>query len=139
MEIASRGAVLVCGGLGGLMEAACRGAESGGGITMGILPGDDPSHTNPYVKIPLATVLGEARNAIIVKSADAIISIGGKFGTLIEIAFALKSNKTMLGINIWQLSRKGKIIRSVLETEDAAEAVTKAIYLAKSRPQKANK
>jgi len=88
-ELARRGAVLVCGGLGGVMEAACRGAKQAGGTTVGILAGKDRSDANPFVDIAIATGLGQARNAVIVRAADAVVAIGGGYGTLSEIALAL--------------------------------------------------
>jgi len=81
-ELALRGATIVCGGLGGVMEAACRGAHSAKGITVGILPGDDREAANPHVDIPIVTGMGYARNAIVVKSAQAVIAIAGSYGTL---------------------------------------------------------
>jgi uncharacterized protein (TIGR00725 family) len=95
--------VLICGGLGGVMEAACRGAKQTGGTTVGILPGDDRSAANPYVDIVIPTGLGEARNAIVVRSADALIAIGGAYGTLSEIAFALKAGKRVVGLGTWEV------------------------------------
>ncbi len=80
--LAKQGAVLVCGGLGGVMEAACRGSSLGGGVTVGILPGDSAKAANPYVQIPIVTGMGYARNVVVVKSAHAIIAIGGSYGTL---------------------------------------------------------
>jgi uncharacterized protein (TIGR00725 family) len=85
-EIASAGAVLTCGGLGGAMEAACRGAQAKGGVTIGILPGTRHADANPYVTHAIPTGLGHARNLLVVRSADAVIAVGGKFGTLSEIA-----------------------------------------------------
>src|SRR5229473_686544 len=85
------GAVLVCGGLGGVMEAACRGAREAGAITVGILPGERRSAANPWVTVALPTGLGELRNGLVVRAADALIAIGGAYGTLSEIALALKS------------------------------------------------
>src|SRR3954452_2780537 len=84
--LAERGALVVCGGLGGVMEAACRGAKEGGGATLGILPGLDRSHANPYVDVAVPTGLGEARNAFVVRAADALVAVGGEYGTLSEIA-----------------------------------------------------
>jgi len=84
-ELARKGAVLVCGGMSGVMEAACRGASAEGGLTIGILPGDSRQMANPYVQIPIVTNLGEARNVIVVKSAEAVIAVGGSYGTLSEI------------------------------------------------------
>ncbi len=90
-ELARRGAVLVCGGLGGVMEAACRGADQEGGVTIGILPGDRRQSANPYVQIPIVTGMGHARNVAVVKSAQAVIAIAGSYGTLSEIGHALQS------------------------------------------------
>jgi uncharacterized protein (TIGR00725 family) len=101
--VAERGAVLVCGGLGGAMEAACRGAKQAGGLTVGILPGSDRSDANPYVDVALPTGLGEARNALVVRAADAVIAIGGGYGTLSEIAFALKAGKRVIGLDTWDI------------------------------------
>jgi uncharacterized protein (TIGR00725 family) len=102
-ELARRGALLVCGGLGGVMEAACRGAHEAGGATLGILPGTDRHAANPYVDIAVATGLGEARNALVVRVADALIAVGGAYGTLSEIALALKAGKAVLGLASWEI------------------------------------
>jgi uncharacterized protein (TIGR00725 family) len=102
-ELASRGAVLVCGGLGGVMEAACKGAKGGGGTTIGILPGTDRAAGNPFVDFAIPTGLGEARNALVVRAADALIAIGGAYGTLSEIAFALKAGKPVVGLGTWEI------------------------------------
>jgi uncharacterized protein (TIGR00725 family) len=101
--IAERGAVLVCGGRGGAMEAACRGAKEAGGLTVGILPGSDRSEANPYVDVVLPTGLGEARNALVVGAADVVIAIGGGYGTLSEIALALKARKRVIGLGTWEI------------------------------------
>jgi uncharacterized protein (TIGR00725 family) len=99
--IAGQGAVLVCGGLGGVMEAACRGAQEAGGTTVGILPGTEGG--NPYLGITIRTGLGVARNVVVVLSADAVIAIGGKYGTLSEIAVALKAGRPVYGIDSWEI------------------------------------
>ena len=130
--LAQQGATIVCGGLGGVMEAACRGAKSKGGLTVGILPGQDPSTANLWVDIPVATGIGEARNVAVVKSAQAVIAIGGRYGTLSEIAYALKSNTPVIGLNTWSLSRNGREDDSVIEVKNATEAVDRAISLAKT-------
>lgn len=130
-EIATHGAILICGGLGGVMEAACKGASMSGGITVGILPDDDIKRANPYVQIPIATGFGEARNSIIIKSADAVIAVSGEFGTLSEIAFALKANKPVIGLDTWSISQKGMEIKQIVRVNDASEAVKKAIALVK--------
>ena len=104
--LAERGAVLICGGLGGVMEAACRGASSAGGITVGILPGSDADAANSYVSIPIPTGLGEARNALVATASDALIAIGGSLGTLSEIALGLRSGIPVVGLNTWTLNKE---------------------------------
>jgi len=131
--LAQQGATIVCGGLGGVMEAACRGAKSKGGLTVGILPGQDPSTANPWVDIPIVTGIGEVRNVAVVKSAQAVIAIGGRYGTLSEIAYALKSNIPVIGLNTWSLLRNGREDDSIIEVKNATEAVDKAISFTKTR------
>ena len=130
-EIAKQGAILICGGLGGVMEAACRGASSEGGITIGILPGNKRQEANPYVQIPIVTAIGYARNMAVVKSARAVIAIDGSYGTLSELAFALQSDIPIVGLNTWSLSRNDKQENSIIPAQTPAEAVTKAISLIK--------
>jgi hypothetical protein len=108
------------------MQAACRGAASEGGLTVGILPGDNSSDANDYVRIPIATGIGYARNAAVVKSARAVIAIGGSYGTLTEIGYALQNGVPVIGINTWCLSKNGKINRYIITAEDALDAVDKA-------------
>ena len=131
--LAQQGATIVCGGLGGVMEAVCRGAKSKGGLTVGILPGQDSSMANPWVDIPIVTGIGEARNVVVVKSAQAVIAIGGGYGTLSEIAYALKSRIPVIGLNTWSLSRKEREDDAIIIAQSATEAVDKAISLAKRR------
>src|SRR3954453_21466397 len=102
-ELAGRGAIVVCGGLGGVMEAACRGAKGAGGTTVGILPGSDRWAANPHVDVALPTGLGEARNALVVRAADVLIAVGGAYGTLSEIALALKGGKRVVGLGTWEI------------------------------------
>jgi uncharacterized protein (TIGR00725 family) len=128
-ELARRGAILVCGGLGGIMEAACKGAQSAGGITIGILPGDSRQAANRYVQIPIVTGLGYARNLAVVKSAQAVIAIDGSYGTLSEISHALQSGIPVIGINTWSLSRNGQQDKSIIPAQNAVEAVNKALSL----------
>jgi len=97
-ELARRKAILLCGGRGGVMAAAARGAREGGGITVGILPGANRSEANPYLSIALPTGLGDARNAVIACAADAVIAIGGGYRTLSEVALALKKGKTVIAL-----------------------------------------
>jgi uncharacterized protein (TIGR00725 family) len=101
--LAQRGAVVVCGGLGGVMEAACRGARGEGGVTVGLLPGLDRAAANPHLTVAIPTGLGEARNLLIVRASDALIAIGGGHGTLSEIAFALRSGTPVVGIGTWEI------------------------------------
>jgi uncharacterized protein (TIGR00725 family) len=101
--IVEAGAVLVCGGMGGVMEATCRGAKAAGGLTVGILPGPDRSGANEYVDIAIATGIGEARNLTIIRTADALIAVGGSYGTLSEIGFALKIGKKVVGVKTWDI------------------------------------
>jgi len=131
--LAQRGVTIICGGLGGVMEAVCRGAKSKGGLTVGILPGQDSSTANPWVDIPVVTGIGEARNLAVVKSAQAVIAIGGNYGTLSEIAYALKSNIPVIGLNTWSLSRNGREDNPIIRVHSAAKAVDKAISLAERR------
>ena len=131
-SLAQRGATIICGGLGGVMEAVCRGTKSKGGLTVGILPGQDASMANPWVDIPIVTGIGEARNVAVVKSAQAVIAIGGSYGTLSEIAYALKSGIPVIGLNTWSLSRNGREDDSIIRVQSAAEAVDKAISLTKN-------
>jgi uncharacterized protein (TIGR00725 family) len=135
-EIARRGAALVCGGLGGVMEAACRGASREGGLTIGILPGEDRRAANPYVKIPVVTGAGYARNVAVVKTARAIIAIDGSYGTLSEIGHALQSGVPVIGLNTWSLAREGQADGSIIPAENARDAVAKAIAIARAgRPR----
>ena len=131
--LAKKGVTLLCGGLGGVMEAACHGAKSEGGLTVGILPGQDASAANPWVDIPVVTGMGEARNVAVVKSAQAVIAVGGQYGTLTEIAYALKNGIPVIGLNTWSLSRGGQKDDSIIRVQTANEAVDKAISLARSR------
>ncbi len=125
-ELARRGAVVICGGLGGVMEAVCKGARSQGGTTVGILPGNSRHDANPYITIPIATGMGYARNVLVVKSADAVIAIDGEFGTLSEIAFALQWGIPVIGLDTWVLSRKGYVSDSIIVATDPLDAVEKA-------------
>jgi uncharacterized protein (TIGR00725 family) len=132
-ELARQGAILVCGGLGGVMEAACRGASLEGGITVGILPGDSPKTANPYVQIPIVTGMGYARNITVVKTARAVIAVGGSYGTLSEIAHALQNGIPVIGLNTWSLSRNGKQDSSIILAKNPTEAVNKALNISEKK------
>ncbi len=126
-ELAQRGATVVCGGLGGVMEAVCKGAQSARGRTIGILPGTNYREANPFVDLPIVTGLGEARNSIVVRSGRAVIAIGGEYGTLSEIAFALKFGVPVIGLGTWQLAQGGEILSEIIEAKSAQEAVELAL------------
>jgi len=131
--LAQRGAIIICGGLGGVMEAVCRGAKLKGGMTIGILPGEDSSAANPYIDIPIVTGVGYARNMAVVKSAQVVIAVGGNYGTLSEIAYALKKGTPVIGLNTWTLSRNGQERDPIIRVNTAIEAVDKAISLAEKK------
>ena len=127
--LARRGALVVCGGLGGVMEAACRGAREEGGLTVGLLPGLDRGEANAHVQIALPTGLGEARNALVVRAADAVIAVGGEFGTLSEIALALKAGTPVVGVGTWELSKGGRAVDAIDRADGAEDAVERALAL----------
>jgi len=128
-EIARHSAALVCGGLGGVMEAACRGADSEGGLTIGILPGEDHRAANPYVHIPIVTSIGYARNVAVVKTARAVIAIDGSYGTLTEIGYALQSGLPVIGLGTWSVVSNGHEDKSIIRARSPKEAVEKAMEL----------
>jgi uncharacterized protein (TIGR00725 family) len=129
--LAEKGASVVCGGLGGVMEAACRGAKSAGGLTIGILPGTSRHEANPYVDIPIVTGMREARNVIVASSGQSVIAVSGSFGTLSEIAHALKLGIPVVGLNSWELARVGRDEpRGIIPASDPVDAVHKALALA---------
>jgi len=116
--LAERGAVVVSGGMNGIMEAASKGAKAAGGLTVGILPQDHTKEANKYIDVPVATGLGIGRNVIIARTADALIAVGSEYGTLSEIAFALQLDKPVVGIRSWD-------IKGVIPAYDAEDAVAK--------------
>ncbi len=121
--LAENNAILICGGHGGVMEAASGGVRAGGGLTIGVLPGSSRDAANPYIDIPIVTGLGEARNAIIINSADAVIAVGGGYGTLSELAFALKRGIPVVGLNTWQAHDPQQKELSIIAVGSAEEAV----------------
>lgn len=118
--IAKAGAVLVCGGLGGVMEAAALGARRAGGLTIGILPGSSTAEANPSIDVPIATGIGYARNSLVALNADALIAIDGEYGTLSEIAYGVIYGKTVVGLGTWD-------IRGVIQARTPEEAVRLAL------------
>jgi len=126
-EIARRNCYLLCGGLGGVMEAACRGAQEAGGLTIGIIPGDDKSSANPYVDIPIVTNIGYARNFIIIQTADAFVAIDGRFGTLTEVSFALDRKKPIVGYKTWDIDE------AIVKINDPVEALDRLFEVLEKR------
>ena len=125
--LAAYGSVLICGGGSGVMEAAAEGAHSENGVVIGILPGDERAAGNPYLTCAIATGLGEARNAIIARTADAVIAVGGEYGTLSEIALALKMGKRVILLNSWHLQPARPADKIPLIAQSADEAVEMAL------------
>ena len=130
--VAHAGAVLVCGGLGGVMDAAAAGARSAGGTVLGILPGDSRAGESPNVTVSVPTGLGEARNALVARSADAVIAVSGEFGTLSEIALALKMGKPVVGLGTWELAKGGNPNEAIVRADTPAGAVEEALRLARA-------
>jgi len=121
--IAERNAVLVCGGLTGVMEHAARGARAAGGLTIGLLPGEDPDDANEYIDFAIATGLGHARNAILARTADGIVAVGGGLGTLSEIALALRNRRPTIGIKTWRFDRQDRTEPELPVAKNATEAL----------------
>jgi len=120
--LAERGALVVCGGQGGVMEAVSRGAARAGGTVLGILPGTERADANEHVTVALTTGMGEMRNALVVRAADALIAVGGAYGTLSEIAFALRTGVPVVGLGTWALA-------DVIDAPDPEAAVALALEL----------
>jgi uncharacterized protein (TIGR00725 family) len=118
--LAQRGAVLVTGGLGGVMAAASRGARAGGALTVGILPGGGRAEGNEWLSVAIPTGLGELRNGLIVRAADALIAVGGAYGTLSEVALALKTGVPVIGLGTWAID-------GIEIVETSREAVDRAL------------
>jgi hypothetical protein len=133
--LASAGVTVVCGGLGGVMAAACRGAKSMGGLTVGILPGSDASAANEWVDVIIPSGLGEARNALVVGSAAAVVAIGGAYGTLSEIALALRAGIPVVGLQTWSLAHPdGQDDLGIVVVSDPSDAAAMARTLASTKP-----
>jgi uncharacterized protein (TIGR00725 family) len=118
--LAARGAVVVTGGLGGVMAAACRGARDADGVTLGLLPGDARRDANPWVSVAVPTGMGELRNGLVARACDVMIAVGGEYGTLSEIALALKIGRRVVGLGTWD-------VRGVVVARDPEEAVGLAL------------
>ncbi|MDX6651112.1 MAG: hypothetical protein QOJ97_3063 [Solirubrobacteraceae bacterium] len=122
-ELAVRGAVVICGGLGGAMAAACRGAASAGGVSVGLLPGADRAEGNEWLSVAIPTGMGELRNGLVARAGDAMIAVDGGYGTLSEMGFALKLGRPVVGLGTWD-------IEGVMAAADPAEAVQCALAAA---------
>jgi uncharacterized protein (TIGR00725 family) len=131
--VARADAVLVCGGLNGVMEAACKGAKRADGLTIGILPGSDSRGANPHVDVPIVTAMSTARNAIVVRTGDAIIAIDGSYGTLTEMAYAFDLGKKVFGLKSWDLEKIGVPKDLYVPVKTPREAVDRAIEEARRR------
>jgi uncharacterized protein (TIGR00725 family) len=129
-ELAERGAALICGGRGGVMAAAADGARSGGGLTIGVLPGYNREDANPHIEIAIATGMGQARNVIVVASADAVIALAGEGGTLSEIGLAIKLGRPVVALGAWTQ------LKMIAHTESPAAAVDLALTLAAQRSRR---
>ncbi len=130
-RLAKEEAVIICGGLRGVMESCCRGAKEANGLTIGILPGISAKDANPYIDITIPTGISEARNLIIIRASSSLIAIGGGYGTLSEIAFALKLGVPVIGLKTWELWKISKEPINIIQAETAEDAVNKAIELAR--------
>jgi uncharacterized protein (TIGR00725 family) len=130
-ELARAGAIVVCGGRGGVMEAACRGAAAEGGMSVGLLPDADRSQANPFLAVSLPTGMGELRNGLVARAGDAVIAIGGEFGTLSEIGFALKVGRPVVGLGTWELARGGRPVEAIEVAAGPQDAVARALALAR--------
>jgi len=125
--LAEGGAVVVCGGLGGVMAAAAAGAGRSGGTSIGIVPGPDRRQANQFVDVALATGMGEGRNMLVVRNADALVAVGGEFGTLSEVALALQAGIPVVGLGTWELSKGGRPVEAVLVAATPEEAAAMAL------------
>jgi uncharacterized protein (TIGR00725 family) len=131
--LAKEGAVLVCGGLGGVMEAAARGVETEGGTSIGLLPDSDRRRANRHLSLSIPTGIGEMRNSLVVRAADAVIAVAGGFGTLSEIAFALKTDTPVVGLGTWELGKEGRPVEAFARVDSPESAVREALRQAGGR------
>jgi hypothetical protein len=130
--LAEAGAVVVCGGVSGVMDAVARGASAAGGVSIGILPGRDRSEASEDLTYSIPTGMGEMRNALIARAADALIAIAGEWGTLSEIALALKMGTPVVGLGTWELTKRGERVEGIVTAETPEDAVRRALELAGS-------
>ena len=128
--LAKANVTIVCGGQGGVMKSVCKGAKESGGTTIGILPGLDPLDSNEYIDIPICTGLGNGRNLLVTRAGEAIIAIGGAYGTLSEIGLALSESKPVIGLNTWSLLKDEKMDCGIIVADSPEKAVKIAIFQA---------
>lgn len=129
--IARADAVLICGGLNGVMQAAAKGAKRGGGLTLGILPTGNKADANPYIDLPVATAMSTARNLVIVRTADALIAINGSYGTMSEMAHAFDQGKTVFALRTWPMEKAGVEADLFVPVASPKEAVDRALEYAR--------
>jgi uncharacterized protein (TIGR00725 family) len=134
--LAENGAIVVCGGRSGVMEAACRGAIEAGGLTIGLLPGMDPREGNPYLSVAIPTGLGHARNVLVARAGQVVIAIGGGYGTLSEIAMALVSGRAVIGLETWSLSKPDGQQAEIMRAKNPKDAVALALSVARDASER---
>jgi len=132
-RLAEAGAIVVCGGGSGVMEAVCRGAQEAGGTTVGLLPGLDRRDGNPHLSVSVPTGLDQGRNLLLVRSSDALVAVGAGFGTLSELALALRTGVPVIGLATWSLTLDGRPVDAFPVAEDAAAAARLVLEAARSR------
>jgi uncharacterized protein (TIGR00725 family) len=132
-RLAEAGAVVVCGGGPGVMEAVCRGARAAGGTTVGLLPGLDRDDANPHLSVAIPTGMGQGRNLLLVRSSDALVAVGGGFGTLSEIALALRTGIPLIGLATWALRLGDHPVEAFGVADDADTAARLALEAARAR------
>ncbi|HET7517138.1 MAG TPA: TIGR00725 family protein [Actinomycetes bacterium] len=137
-RLAEAGAIVVCGGGPGVMEAVCRGAQAAGGTTVGLLPGLDRAESNPHLTISVPTGLGQGRNLLLVRSSNALIAVGGGFGTLSEIALALRTGTPVIGLATWSLHLDGRPVDAFPVASDPDTAARLALEAGTSRTRSHN-
>jgi uncharacterized protein (TIGR00725 family) len=129
-RLAEAGAIVLCGGMTGVMDAVARGAQAAGGVVVGILPGSDRAGASSHLTVSVPTGMGETRNALVVRAADAVIAVAGEWGTLSEIALALKMGRPVVGLHTWELAKQGRPAEGVVRASTPEEAVASALRLA---------
>jgi hypothetical protein len=130
-RLAEAEAIVVCGGISGVMDDVARGAATAGGTVVGILPGPDRAGASVHLTVSVPTGMGETRNALVVRAADAVIAVAGEWGTLSEIALALKMGRPVVGLGTWELAKAGTPVEGIVRAATPEEAVDRAVQLAR--------